>query len=117
MKTSSHHTPRARVRVKTIGSTTLPPQLQTGDLYLFHRDDRTCPPSDSLWGIVDNTADGVVHLESSSTDLIRFRLWHPMPAGYNHCRRASRSELRDYMTALAWYEYTDNDRNTLRNLL
>ncbi len=79
-------------------------QLLSGALYLFYRSDRRCSAANSLFGIVDKTADGIIYLESSSRDLRRFRLWHRLPRVYHYARRATRSELRDYLFNLACYE-------------
>lgn len=81
-------------------------KLFSGTLYLFHRSDRRCPASNSLFGIIDKTSDGIIYLESSSRDLLRFRLWHRLPKHYRYYRLASRSELRDYIFNLAYYECT-----------
>lgn len=78
--------------------------LLSGALYLFHRSDRRCPAVNSLYGIIDKMSDGIIYLESSSRDLRYFRLWHRLPKHYRYHRRASRSELRDYIFNLACYE-------------
>ncbi len=78
--------------------------LLSGELYLFHSTDRSSPATGSLFGIIDKIADGIIYLESSSRDLRRFRLWHRLPNHYRYHRRASRSELRDYIFNLACYE-------------
>lgn len=75
-----------------------------GELYLFHRTIPACPADSSLWGVFDKRADATLYLESSSTDLIHFTRWHPLPEGYRYCRRATRSELRDYTGNLSWTE-------------
>lgn len=75
-----------------------------GELYLFHRSNPSCPTSNSLFGIIDKMRIGIIYLESSSRDLCRFRLWHRLPNHYRYHRLASRSELRDYIFNLAWYE-------------
>ena len=80
------------------------PNLLSGELYLFQSTDRSSSATGSLFGIVDKTSDGVIYLESSSRDLRRFRLWHRLPKHYRYHRRASRSELRDYIFNLACYE-------------
>ena len=76
----------------------------SGELYLFHPTDRSCSARGSLFGIFDKIADDILYLESSSSDLIHFRLWHRLPSGYRYCRHASRTELRDYIFDLALYE-------------
>ena len=63
--------------------------LLSGELYLFHSTNRPSPATGSLFGIIDKTSDGIIYLEASSRD---------------YYRRASRSELRDYLFNLAWYE-------------
>ncbi len=79
-------------------------ELLSGALYLFHRSDRRCPAVNSLYGIIDKTSDSIIYLESSSRDLRRFRLWHRLPKHYRYHRPASRSEFRDYIFNLAYYE-------------
>lgn len=79
-------------------------KLLSGTLYLFHCSDRSCPASNSLFGIIDKTSDGIIYLESSSRDMLRFCLWHRLPNHYRYYRLASRSELRDYIFNLAYYE-------------
>ncbi len=73
-----------------------------GEIYLFHPADPSCPPEDSLWGMFYEYGDGDVRLESMSCDLRRFVIRQPLPEGYRYCRRATRSELVEYMTALAF---------------
>ncbi len=75
-----------------------------GELYLYHPSDPRCPASGSLWGVYDRTTSGAVRLETSSRDLCGFRFWHPLPAACRYARLATRSELRDYTAALAFYE-------------
>ena len=71
--------------------------LCAGELYLFHVVNPHCPPNSSLWGIYDKSLNQNVYLESSTTDLLHYRIWHTLPKHYIHCRRATRYELRDYM--------------------
>lgn len=71
-----------------------------GEIYLFHCTNPLCPPESSLWGIFDKLDKDGIYLESSTSDLFSFRMWHPLPEVYNFCRRASRSELRDYIAAM-----------------
>ncbi len=78
--------------------------FRVGEVYLFHRTDCRCPASSSLWGQYDKVCKGRLYLESSSFDLRRFRKWHVLSPRYRYCRRASRSEFRDYLFALAWSE-------------
>lgn len=68
-----------------------------GDLYLFHPTKKYCPSRSSLWGIYDKAEEGFIYLESSSIDLIHFKIWHRLPEEYRYSRRATRRELRDYM--------------------
>ncbi len=68
-----------------------------GDLYLFHPTKKYCPSRSSLWGIYDKMEDGIIYLENSTLDLVHFKLWHCLPAGYRYFRRATRRELGDYM--------------------
>lgn len=77
--------------------------LLSGELYMFHHTDR-CSSAGNLFGIIDKTSKGIIYLESSSRDLRRFGLWHRLPNHYRYHRRASRSELRDYIFNLAYYE-------------
>lgn len=79
-------------------------RFTTGDLYLFHRTVPACPSCSSLWGMFDKRVGTTLYLESSSSDLIHFRGWHRLPDGFRYCRRASRSELRDYAGNLSWSE-------------
>lgn len=92
--------------MKRRNQSTAQDELLSGALYLFHRSDRRCPAVNSLFGIIDKTSDGIIYLESSSRDLLRFRLWHRLPKHYRYHRRAGRSELRDYIFNLAYYECT-----------
>ena len=71
-----------------------------GELYLFHPSNKCCPSHGSLWGIYDKTEEGIIYLESSTLDLRHFSLWHRLPAEYRYRRRATRSELRDYMYSI-----------------
>ncbi len=75
-----------------------------GELYLFHKRLPSCPAESSLWGMFDRIESGAVYLESSSLDLYEFRLWHRLSSRYRYCRLATRAELRDYVSALTWYE-------------
>ncbi len=75
-----------------------------GELYLFHPVKKYCPSRGSLWGIYDKTKDGIIYLESSTLDLQHFSLWHRLPRVYHYSRRATCSELRDYLFNLACYE-------------
>lgn len=57
--------------------------LIADELYLIPPPDPLCPAASSLRGIFD--------------------LWHPLPEEFVFCRRATRSELRDYVFNLAYY--------------
>lgn len=83
-----------------------PQAFISGDLYLFHPADRSCPATGSLWGIYDKSADGILYLESSSRDLQKFDFWHALSLPYGYCRLSTRTELRDYMSSLILYETT-----------
>ena len=80
-------------------------RCRAGELYLFRRTERAYSASGSLFGIFDKEVSGVIYMESSSRDMHHFRLWHRLPRGYRCSRRATRSELRDYIFNLACYEY------------
>ena len=75
-----------------------------GDLYLFHKTDKQCSSSNSLWGIYSSIEDGIIYLESSTLNLRTFRLWHRLPNKYRYSRRATRNELRDYMYNMGRFE-------------
>lgn len=77
---------------------------EIGEVYLFHPTEMLCPADTSLWGLFDRRIGGRIYLESSSFDLCHFRLWHRLPPSYRYSRRASRSELSDYLFHLAYYE-------------
>lgn len=79
--------------------------FQAGELYLFHRSNIRCPSRNSLWGQYDKHEQDRLYLESSSLDLRTFRKWHVLPSEYRYCRKANRSELRDYFFALSWSEH------------
>lgn len=44
--------------------------LLSGELYLFHSTNRPSPATGSLFGIIDKIADGLLYLESSSSDFM-----------------------------------------------
>ncbi|NBJ06763.1 hypothetical protein D1647_11325 [Alistipes sp. Z76] len=73
-----------------------------GEVYLFHPADPSCPSEDSLWGMFDKREDGEILLESMTCDLRRFVMRQPLPAVYRYCRLATRKELVDYMTDIAF---------------
>lgn len=75
-----------------------------GEIYLFNRNDPTCPAEGSLWGVFDKRIEDTIYLESSSLNLQDFRKWHLLPIDYRFCRLATRSELRDYTANLSWFE-------------
>ena len=41
-------------------------EIVPGELYLYHRDDRSCPSESSLWGVVAWAEDGVVCLRRAA---------------------------------------------------
>ena len=43
--------------------------FESGELYLFHPTDPSCPASESLWGLFDKAAEGRVFFESSTSGL------------------------------------------------
>ncbi len=88
-----------------------------GELYLFHQTKLHCPSRSSLWGIYDRAEDGILYLESSTLDLVHFKLWHCLPVGYRYFRRATRRELRDYMYNLGRNDSQMRHINTKRQLL
>ena len=80
------------------------PEFQIGELYLFHPANKRCPPNTSLWGIYDNTKNGIIHLELHSVDLKHFRSRFILPKHYRFYRLATRSELRDFMYNLGYFD-------------
>lgn len=87
-----------------------------GDLYLFHPTKKYCPAKSSLWGIYDKREDGIIYLESSTLDLIHFKLWHRLPKEYRYARRATRRELRDYMYNIGYRDSQMRYLNTSHQL-
>ena len=80
-------------------------QFRIGDLYLFHPCNPLCPPEESLWGFYDRTSMDNIYLEHSTLNLRHFTLSTSiLPQQYRYCRLATRSELRDYMYNLGYYE-------------
>lgn len=84
---------------------TNPSRLIVGELYLFHSSDLRCPSISSLWGVFDTVVDRLILLELSTEDLQEFRLWRPLPEKFAYARRATRSELRDYVSDLTLYQW------------
>ena len=80
------------------------PEFQIGELYLFHPSNPHCPPNTSLWGIYDKTGNGIIHLEINSFDLKHFRSQFILPKHYRFHRLATRSELRDFMYNLGYFD-------------
>lgn len=79
--------------------------LCIGDVYLFNRTNKRCPPESSLWGMFDKREGAEIYLESSSdSELCRFTLWHKLPDDYRYCRLATREELQSYIYRLTWFE-------------
>lgn len=85
----------------------------SGDLYLFHIRKKHCPSRSSLWGIYDKTENGIIYLESSSHDNRMFSIWHPLPAKYLYSRKATRSELRDYMYNMGYYDMAMRNKQNI----
>lgn len=79
-------------------------KFRIGDLYLFHPNNPLCPPDESLWGFYDRTSMDNIYLEHSTINLQNFILYHILPKQYRFYRLATRSELRDYMYNLGYYE-------------
>ena len=110
MKKSPLHSPRPGTHhghsafLFSIAHNALKMRFRAGDVYLFHRSDMLCPSRSSLWGQYDKREQGRLYLESSSLDLHTFRKWHVLPSEYRYCRRASRPELRDYISGLIYSE-------------
>lgn len=94
----------SRIPVSTPRLTFLEFSYEIGEVYLFHPTEMLCPADTSLWGLFDRRIGDQIHLESSSLDLCHFRLWHRLPNHYRYHRLASRSEFRDYIFNLAYYE-------------
>ncbi len=78
--------------------------FEAGELYLFHRNDASCPAESSLWGVYDKHTERGIVLESCSLGLYDFRYRELLPAEYRYRRLSTRSELRDYTCNLAWWE-------------
>ena len=76
----------------------------TGKLYLFHTSDADCPRETSLWGVVvRRTDDRTLLLKVCTRNPKQFVLGLQLPAGYRHCRLATRDELREFASNLAAY--------------
>ena len=78
--------------------------LRIGEVYVFSENDPSCPSDGSLWGVFDKYEGGRIYLESSSDDMICFTHARELPASYRYCRLTTRSELRDYISALIYSE-------------
>ena len=96
------HRQRQSTKTKTTNIETL--NFHIGDLYLFHPTNPHCPGVSSLWCIFDKRQNNRIYTESASRDLLTFRLWIALPTHYRYARRATRSELRDYIFNLSWFE-------------
>lgn len=82
-----------------------PELMEPGELYLFIRCKGAGAPKELLWGIFARTEkQGELLLESASHDLRHFVCWQLKPAGFDHFRTSTRSELRDYFYNLALRE-------------
>lgn len=69
----------------------------TGELYLFHTSDADCPRETSLWGVVvRRTDDRTLLLKVCTRNPKQFVFGLQLPAGYRHCRLATRDELREF---------------------
>lgn len=79
-------------------------ELQIGEVYVFNTDDPACPSGSSLWGVFDKCEGGRIYLESSSEDLQHFTHACKLPDRYRYWRLTTRSELRDYISALVFSE-------------
>lgn len=77
-------------------------EFQIGEVYLFHVRDPHCRACDSLWATYDRRCGRRIRLEASTSDHRRFVLWQDLPDAYRYCRMATRDELRDYMTNIAF---------------
>ena len=77
------------------------PTFAVGEIYLFRNQHNL-----SIIGVFDKCEDGQIILESATytTCYREFFLNYAIPAEYKYWRRASRSELRDYMYNLGVYE-------------
>ncbi|MFR9506110.1 MAG: hypothetical protein SNI32_08535 [Rikenellaceae bacterium] len=95
---------RQSIKPKTANIETL--RLHIGDLYLLHPTNPRCPSVSSLWCIFDKRQNNRIYAESASRDLLTFHLWLPIPTHYRYARRATRSELRDYIFNLSWFEFS-----------
>lgn len=84
-------------------------EFEAGEVYLFHPTDPACPAESSLWGIVSGHTKAGIYLESSSNaELQDFVLYGLLSCDYRYCRLATRSELHDYVYALALCERRRN---------
>lgn len=81
-----------------------PHSFQSGEVYLFHTTKPHCPAISSLWGVVSSAENGTILLESGTLDLLTFTHWQPLDPRYRYWRRASRAELRDYISNLIYHE-------------
>ena len=94
--------------MEQIGNLNCDRPLESGELYLFHVSDPSCPPNESLWGVLDFVDGERLVLESYTLDQRCFVLWRTLPEAYRYCRRATREELRDYTYNIALYESAVN---------
>lgn len=77
-------------------------RFRAGEVYLFSVADPLCGARGSLWATYDKSCGGEIHLEACTSDRRRFVLWHVLPGAYRYCRMATRDELREYMTDMAF---------------
>lgn len=78
--------------------------FRVGEVYLFHGSDRSCPGEGSLWGIFDRCDSTGIHLESMSRDCLTFYFWRQLPPYYRYFRRASRAEVRYFLSEQLRFE-------------
>lgn len=76
-----------------------------GELYIFYPEAAVGHADKPVWGVFDKRLGGRIYLESSSSDIAHFEMWHALPECYRRCRLSSRDELRDYFAALTLCEY------------
>lgn len=75
--------------------------FEIGEVYLFHPDNPACPDDSSLWGVFDKRRNDAIYLETSTTNLVDFDAWRPLPVAFRYVRLATRPEMRDYIYRLA----------------
>lgn len=78
--------------------------LVDNELYIFSRNNPPRHEADILWGVIDNTKNRVIRLESCSSDLQSFRFWSVLPAEYMFGRPATPYESLQYGWDCGFYE-------------